>query len=144
MYKYLENIVDFSERDPTVKSDFKWDPEICEFYNTIEYLGDRKTLNFVRGPGHFGSGKGGIKKLDSFADFNLGGPSDNALRKYKSGYTTKTGVIKPYLQSFYSLAVQSENETSCSVDTDSLQIIPCSISSDGTALKPDLAYDNGQ
>ena len=57
--------------------------------------------NFVRGPGFYGKGRGGIKVFMSFADFNLCGPSLNASTRCKAGYTTNSGVIKPHLQLFY-------------------------------------------
>ena len=67
-------------------------------------MGGQRTRNFVRGPGFYGTGRGGIKQFTSFADFNLCGPSFNASTGCKAGYTTDSGVIKPHLQSFHSFS----------------------------------------
>ena len=103
-YKYLDNTTSFALVDPRKASDFHWDPEVCEFFETIKFLGGQRTRNFVRGPGFYGTGRGGIKQFTSFADFNLCGPSLNASIGCKTGYTTDSGVIKPHLQSFHSFS----------------------------------------
>ena len=76
MYKYLEDMVEV-----LIKYDHKYDPEVIEFFNTIEYLGVGSTMNFLRGPMYHGKGRGGEKNSED-AIFNLGD-------KLRGGYTTK-------------------------------------------------------
>ena len=90
--------------DPTSASNFKWDDEVVEFFSTIKYLGGERTRKFIRGPGFLSTGKDEIKEFKSFSDFNLCGPSANALKKYHAGYTTESGVIKPDLQSLHAFS----------------------------------------
>ena len=102
-YKFLNDTMSFALTDPKTASGFKWDDEVCEFFSTIKYLGGERTRKFVRGPGFFGTGRGGEKEFKSLADFNLCGPSLNATKRCQSGYTTESGMIKPHLQSLHSL-----------------------------------------
>ena len=76
---------------------------------SIKYLGGAATVKFVRGPCHHGTRRDGIKQL-SFSNANLGGPSDNALRKVQSGYTPFSGVFKGLLEAFL-LTKQNITET---------------------------------
>ena len=66
MYKYLKDTVEV-----LIKYDHKYDPEVIEFFNTIEYLGGGSTVNFLRGPMYHGKGRGGEKNAED-ATFNLG------------------------------------------------------------------------
>ncbi len=45
MYKYLKDTVEV-----LIKYDHEYDHEVIEFFNTIEYLGGGRTVNFLRGP----------------------------------------------------------------------------------------------
>ena len=58
-YKFLNDTMSFALTDPKTASCFKWDDEVCEFFSTIKYLGGERTRKFVRGPGFFGTGRGG-------------------------------------------------------------------------------------
>ena len=68
---------------------------------------------------------------------NLGGPSEEMCRKRQAGYTTKSGVIKSLSEAFLKLsATDGVSETVALIDTDALQIVPCTLANDGTAFKP--------
>lgn len=69
MYKYLKDTV-----QTMINFDHPYDPEVIEFFNTIEYLGGESAVNFIRGPMYHGQGRGGARNTDD-AKFNLGGPS---------------------------------------------------------------------
>lgn len=68
LYKYLKDTVYIM-----INYDHKYDPDVVEFFNTIEYLGGGSTVNFVRGPMFHGQGRGGVNNAEDAA-FNLGGP----------------------------------------------------------------------
>ena len=93
-YKFLDNTTSFAMVDSTSASTFQWDDEVCEFFDTIKFLGGERRRTFVRGQGFHGSREGGLKQFTTFSDFNL---SVNASRRYHAGYTTDSGVIKPHL-----------------------------------------------
>ena len=50
-YKFLDDTTSFAMIDSSKASDFQWDRDVCEFFETIKYLGGQRTRNFVRGPG---------------------------------------------------------------------------------------------
>ena len=137
----MDNTTAFALVDPHSSSNFKWDNELCEFYDTIKFLGGQRTRNFIRGPGFVGTGQGGITNFDSFADFNLGGPSTNTSKRSQPGYTTKSGIIKPHLQSLLSFCDDPNANVGHIIDTKSVKVIPVSVAMDGTALKPGLEFD---
>lgn len=65
MYKYLKDMVE------VLKYDHGYDPEVIEFFNTIEYLAGGRTVSFLRGLMYHGKGRGGEKNAEDAA-FNLG------------------------------------------------------------------------
>ena len=116
----------------------------CEFFSTIKYLGGEGTRKFVRGPGFLLTGRGGEKKIESFADFNRCGPSLNAIKRCQSGYPTESETMKPHLLSLFSLCQHPKADLRAIVDTKKVRVIPVSLASYGTVLKPGLEYDPRQ
>lgn len=143
-YKSLDDTTSFAMIDSSKASDFQWDRDVCEFFETIKYLGGQRTRNFVRGPGFHGTGRGGRKQFTSFSDFNLCGPSNNVSSHCKAGYTTDSGIIKPHLQSFHVLSCHPKADVNYLVQNGCVQVIGVSLTIDGTALKPGLEFDNRQ
>ncbi|KXJ09859.1 hypothetical protein AC249_AIPGENE20523 [Exaiptasia diaphana] len=140
-YKFLDDTTSFAMIDSSKASDFQWDCQVCEFFETIKYLSGQKTRNFLRGPGFHGTGKGGKKQFTTFADFNLCGPSQNISKHCKDGYTTDSGIIKTHLQSFHAFSRHPKADINYLVNTDKVQVIGVSLPMDGTALKPGLEFD---
>lgn len=140
-YKFIDNAVTYGLIDWSKKNDFKWDLEVLEFFQSVKYLGGAKTTKFVRGPCHHGSGKGGVKNF-TFSDANLGGPSDNALRKIQSGYTPYTGVIKDLLEAFLAIVFEGPSPSLPIISTSHIKTVTCAIAIDGTALKPGIQFDD--
>lgn len=140
MYKYLTDVFKFAMKNGS--ESFQWDSEVIEFFNTVKYLGGQKSFNFVRGPGFLGSGRGGIKHVNTLSDFNLGGPSTHALRKCQAGFSTQSGVYSSLMNAFYQNALLEKALVSPLFSSDTVHIIPCCLAADGTALKPGLEYDN--
>ncbi|MES9881338.1 MAG: hypothetical protein ABW185_10700 [Sedimenticola sp.] len=137
-YKYLNDICN-------IFCDIRasYDPEVVEFFNTIKYLGGERTVNFVRGPMWHGSGKGGIKGAED-AQMNLGGPSRTTRQHKSPGYTTKSGVNKPWLLTMLKLETDPTTLALPFVDTDSVTIYGVSMQNDGTALKAGIEFDEQQ
>jgi hypothetical protein len=136
MYKYLKDTVEV-----LIKYDHKYDPEVIEFFNTIEYLGGGSTVNFLRGPMYHGKGRGGEKNAEDAA-FNLGGPSKRTRDKLRGGYTTKSGVLKDLQLAFMTLATDKTLNVQPFLETDAVKVIRVALENDGTALKPGIQFDD--
>ena len=90
LFKYLKDTVEFF-----INPKHEFDPEVVEFFSTIEYLGGRKTLNFIWGPMFYEQGKGFRSKEDlANVKMNLGGPSLRTCQKRNTDFTTKSRIIK--------------------------------------------------
>ena len=59
----------------------------------LSIWGGEGTVNFVRRPMWFGTGKGGKKNPKDLKE-NLGKPSRTTRQKEISGYTTQSGAVK--------------------------------------------------
>ncbi len=137
-YKYLNDMTSiFIDRQ------HKYDKDVVEFFNTIKYLGGERTANFVRGPMYIGTGKGS-KKDNEEAKMNLGGPSRRTMQKASPGYTTSSGIVKPWLQSILTLANDEKSSCVPLVDNDVLKVFPGCLQNDGTPLKPSILFDDQQ
>ena len=90
-----------------------------------------------------GCGSGGVFNPES-AKPNLGGPGRTTRLKHSSGYTTSSGIIKPWLDSFLTLAVYPSVGVKPLVDTLIVKVIGAAMENDGTALKPAVQYDEKQ
>ena len=42
-YKFIDNTTSFALVDPKSASDFTWDRDVCEFFDTTKYLGGSRT-----------------------------------------------------------------------------------------------------
>ena len=86
-YKYLKDVVEIM-----FDRFHEYDREVIEFFNTITYLGGRRTSCFIRGPMNLGDGRNshGLKEKK----MNLGGPSESVCRKYQAGYTFNSGILE--------------------------------------------------
>jgi hypothetical protein len=137
-YKYLDSI-SYAMIDPS----HEYDEQVVEFFNTIKFLGGEKTVNFIRGPMWSGCGSGGVFNPEN-AKPNLGGPGRTTRLKHSSGYTTSSGIIKPWINSFLKLAIDPSVCVKPLVDTPIVKVIAAAMENDGTALKPSIQFDEKQ
>ena len=132
-YKYLSDVLE------VMYNPFhSYDPEVVEFFNTITYLGGRRTTCFIRGPMNLGDGRNSHVTL-SEKKMNLGGPSESVCAKHQAGYTPASGVIKPLSLGHMTLLKNSQAKPL--IKTPNLTVIPCAFANDGTALKPAIEFD---
>lgn len=111
----------------------EFDEEVVQFFNSIKFLGAKEN-NFVRGPMWHGCGKGGeLRPL--CAKPNLCGPSRTTRNKRSSGYTTKSGLVKPWLDSFLQLSEDTQDVKPL-IETTILKAYGVAMENDSTALKP--------
>ena len=142
-YIYLSNALAFVRNISNPEEQFQWDDEVLEFVETLEYHGHEKILNLLRGPGFLGTGKGGKKQFD-WTTWNWPLPGKTTRRKNTRGYTTDSGLHKPLVQSFLSMADQNESMITPLIDTNTVRIIPTCISQDGMSIKPGMQVDTRQ
>ncbi len=81
-------------------------------------------------------------KMFIFAKFYLGGPSRLIRQKNSSGYTAKSGVIKPWLKSFIELVDEQGSQVSPLIDHPHVKVMGVALENDGTALKPSIQFDD--
>lgn len=103
-YKFMKDVVEFYY-DPQ----HKYDDDVVEFFNTITYLGGRRTSNMIRGPMFANLGRGCQHSEEP--KMNLGGPSEETCRIKQAGYTVTSGVHKSLLKSFTKLAHEGSHAT---------------------------------
>lgn len=135
MYKYLRDTVHC-----LIDPNHQYNPEVVEFFNTIEHLGGESTVNFIRGPMYHGTGKGGVKKPED-AKPNLGGPSKPTRRKMKGGYTNASGVLKDMHLGFLTFVTGGPTEVVPVINTPKAKVIGAAMQNDGTALQPGILFD---
>ena len=130
-YKYLKDVVEI-----IFDRFHDYDREVIEFFNTITYLGGRRTSFFIRGPMNLGDERNshGLKEKR----MNLGGPYESVCRKYQAGYTPDSGILKALSLAFNEIP----NDTRPILRSEKLEVIPCAYASDGTALKPAIEFDS--
>ena len=129
LYKYLNSIT-YAMINPS----HEFDEEVVQFFNSIKFLGGERTVNFVRGPMWHGCSKGGELSPECEKP-NLGGPSRTTRNKRSSGYTTKSGVVKPWFDSFLQL-LKDTLDVKPLVETTVLKVYGVAMENDSTALKP--------
>jgi len=78
------------------------------------------------------------------AKLNLGGPRRTTRLKHSSGYTTSSGVIKPWINLFLTLALDPSVDVKPLVDSPIDKAIGAATENDGTALKPAIQHDKKQ
>ena len=135
-YKYLNDVIEIFY-DPR----HEYDQEVVEFFNTITYLGGRRTANMICSPMYQGQGRGCFHDPATMK-MNLGGPSDETCRKQQVGCTCKSGVIKSLSQAFLKLLSDDViSKTEPLIDIECVKVIPCVLANNGIALKHSIQFD---
>lgn len=134
LYRYLNDVTEIMYNPR-----HEYDREVVEFFNTITYLGGKRTANFIRGPLNLGDGRHSHLNKETDKKINLGGPSESLIQKSQAGYTPESGVIKPLSLGHIELLKNSEAKPL--IETPNLLAIPCALANDGTALKPAIEFD---
>ena len=83
------------------------------------------------------TGRGGEKEFKLFVDFNLCGPSLNAIKRCQSGYTRVRVERSSLICCRSSPCVSIQKQIYVQL-LKKVHVIPVSLASDGTALKPGL------
>lgn len=138
LYKHLDDVT-----ETLLNPYHEYDPEVVAFHDTIKFLGGNACAEFVKGAMWHGSGRGGcIGKQPENCKMNLGGPSKSTRAKQSSGYTTKSGVLKVWLESLLTLA--DEKHVVPLLETQTVKVHALALENDGTALKAGMEFDQQQ
>jgi hypothetical protein len=141
-YGLLESSVNYihwlNERQSNRSAQFKWDNEVLQFVETLEYHSGRKVVNLLRGEGHAGEGGGGIHTFD-WKKWNWPLPGKTTRDKQYEGYSTENGIRASLLQSFILSCITEE--TLPLYEDENVKVIPAVLAKDGMQLKPGLLFD---
>ncbi len=87
-YKYPHDVVEFFYNQR-----HEYDPDVVEYFNTLTYLGGRRTANMLRGPMFTSQGRGSnLSSGSKEFQINLGGPSESTCNKRQAGYRSFKSV----------------------------------------------------
>ena len=114
--------------------------DFVEFINSVQCLGGRRVVNFLRDPMNINQGTGGLLRKNHLKLINFGGPSESTCNKQHAGYTFKSGVLGPLSLAQYILC--KDKKVNLCTDSPQLNLIPCVLSTDGNALKPSIEFDS--
>ena len=137
LYKHLNDV-----SKALINPNHEYSRDVLEFFNTVKYLGGERTAKFIIGPKYHGQGQKGVFHSDN-VKLNLGGPSRTVRQKVTSGYTTKSGVIKQWLQCFLELSNDPSGAKPL-IDSPNLRVFGVSVQNDSTPLKPSIQFDEQQ
>jgi hypothetical protein len=141
-YKVLVNALEFSAKSDDPRQQFSHNETVLCYAETLEFHGKDKVMNLLRGPGFRGQGKCG-KFNFQWKDWNLlFVPGKSTRQKIKSGYTTKSGVVKSLLTSFLLMADLAESGVTPLIEHLLVKVIPVCLATDGMSLKPGLEFDS--
>ena len=67
-----------------------------DFINSLQYIGGRQVVNFLRGPMNINQGTRGSLQKSHLKPISFGGPSESTCTKQHAGCTgSKSGVLGP-------------------------------------------------
>ena len=135
-YKYVSNALSFAENISNPSAQFTWDRTVKGFATTLKCLGGSRTANCIRGPGFLHQKFGGTYTFNwSDWNFPFPPPVDDI------GYTTASGIIKPFLEGALSICFNDRQLANALIDTPTVFLIPLVTSKDGMAIKPGFQFD---
>ena len=151
-YKLIKNAVEFvvsTSSSSSWEGQFRWDPRILGFLDTIEYYGHEATVHLLRGQGFYktaGERKADKHKFD-WSTWNWPLPGQTTRQKWSKGrYTTDSGIYWPLVEIFLSIL----SDTNGGIvpiffnPESKLKLFAVSLQEDGIALKPGLCVDSHQ
>ena len=138
LYKFLDDITNV-----LINPNHPYDEDVLEFFNSVQYLGGKRTVNFIRGPMLTGTGQQGMRH-ELTPKINLGGPARTTRHKVSPGYTTDSGIIKPWLATFIELANADGSQAVPIISTPVVKVFSAALQNDGTALKSSIQFDEKQ
>lgn len=120
--------------------DYKFDDDVVEFFNIIEYLGGGSIVNFIRGLMYYGQGGGGEIIVENVV-MNLGGLLKIICDKRKGGYIIRSGVLKDLSLVFIILVGENFFIVFFLVEIKFVKVIGIVMENDGIVFKLGIQFD---
>lgn len=136
-YCLVLNSLKFATVIGDAKNQFRHDPIVRSFCETIKQSGHSRTFNLLTGKRMFQRGRGSAHDF-RWEDNNIPLPLPMSRNE---GYVYESGLIRAYLVAFLNIAFSQGSQATSLVDNDALKVIPVSMAKDGFTLKPGFEVD---
>lgn len=136
-YRVVSNALKFANEigDPT--NQFKHDPIVRSFCETLQRSGHWRTFNLLTGKRMLHRGRGSAHDF-CWEDNNI--PLPLPLSR-NGGYVYENGLVRAYVIAFLRMAFSQGSEVVPLISNDALRLIPISFAKDGFTLKPGFQVD---
>ncbi|KAL9957638.1 hypothetical protein ACROYT_G034559 [Oculina patagonica] len=136
-YRLVLNALKFATEIGNPINQFKHDPVVRSFCETIKRSGHWRTFNLLTGKRMLGKGRGSSHQFN-WEDYNipLPLPSNN-----KQGYIYESGLVRAYVISFLEMVFSSGSTIMPLLSNNKIQVVPVSLAKDGFTLKPGFQVD---
>lgn len=131
------NSLKFATEIGDATNQFRHDPIVRSFCETIIRSGHSRTFNLLTGKRMFQRGRGSAHNF-RWEDNNIPLPLPMSRNE---GYVYKSGLIRGYLVAFLNIAFSQGSQVTSLVDNDALKVILVSMAKDGFTLKPGFEVD---
>lgn len=136
-YRLVLNALKFATEIDNPINQFKHDPVVCSFRETIKRSGHWRTFNLLTGKRMLGKGRGSSHQFN-WEDYNIPLPLPS---KIKQGYIYESGLVRAYVISFLEMVFSSGSTIMPLLSNNKIQVVPVSLAKDGFTLKPGFQVD---
>lgn len=118
-----------------------WPQEVYDVGMSLNQIGGKAAYNFVRGPGAIGEGRNGTTNM---FDYLLPLPDYSKLVVRLPEWSLEPGLYTCLLKSAHAVAADPARGVASWCEGEQLEVIFVSISFDGMAIKPEVAFDSSK
>ena len=136
-YRLVLNALKFATEIDNPINQFKHDPVVRSFCETIKRSGHWHTFNLLTGKRMLGKGRGSSHQFN-WEDYNIPLPLPS---KIKQGYIYESGLVRAYVISFLEMVFSSGSTIMPLLSNNKIQVVPVSLAKDGFILKPGFQVD---
>lgn len=136
-YRLVLNALKFATEIDNPINQFKHDPVVRSFCETIKRSGHWRTFNLLTGKRMLGKGRGSSHQFN-WEDYNIPLPLPS---KIKQGYIYESGLVRAYVISFLEMVFSSGSTIMPLLSNNKIQVVPVSLAKDGFTLKPGFQVD---
>ena len=135
-YRLVLNSLKLATEIGDARNQFRHDPIVRSFFETIKRSGHSRTLNLLTGKRMFQRGRGSAQEFCWGDNIPLPLPMSR-----NEGYVYESGLIRAYLVAFLNIAFSQGSQVTSLVDNDALKVIPVSMARNRFTLKPGFEVD---
>ena len=129
-YRLVLNALKFATEIDNPINQFKHDPVVRSFCETIKRSGHWRTINLLTGKRMLGKGRGSSHQFN-WEDYNIPLPLPS---KIKQGYIYESGLVRAYVISFLEMVFSSGSTIMPLLSNNKIQVVPVSLAKDGFTL----------